>query len=53
MPSIRPKNKVKYESVQISSEIKQQIKVYVEQRGLKIGKFVEIMFHAYMSGSTH
>ncbi len=52
MPSFRSKPKVRYESIQISSEIKHQIKTYVDKQGMKLGKFVEIMFHSYMSGST-
>lgn len=48
-----PSNKSpkEYSTVQIDKDIKHQMKWYVEQKGLKMNKFLESLFLAYVSGS--
>lgn len=41
-----------YATVQIKKPVKDQIVVYCNQHGLKIGRFIENLFATMMSGST-
>ena len=46
-----PKTPKEYSTLQIDAGVKAQMKWYVEQKGLKMNKFVESLFLAYVSGS--
>lgn len=47
-----PKKKIKYGTVQIRLNIKEQINDYCDRNGLKIGRFIENLFLIEVSGSS-
>lgn len=49
--SVSKKPQKEYSTVQIDKDVKDQMKWYVEQKGLKMNKFLESLFLAYVSGS--
>lgn len=49
---MKPKNDKDYKTIQIRGSIKDQIATYCDIKGLKIGRYIELLFLKDISGSV-
>lgn len=49
---MKSKRSVYYATIQVREDVKKQISDYCDRNGLKIGRYIEILFLNHVSGSN-